>query len=72
MDEYSEEQAAQDIIDTKLKNNYIAFYFVTFTRGGVYKMIVQKYLSSNYASYILFGYSTSKLIYHVKTNRVWL
>lgn len=72
MDEYSEEQAAQDIIDTKLKNNYIAFYFVTFTRGGVYKMIVQKYLSSNYASYILFGYSTSKLIYHVKTNGVWL
>ena len=35
-------------------------------------MIVQKYLSSNYASYILFGYSTSKLIYHVKTNGVWL
>lgn len=68
---YTADQAAQDIIDTKLKNNSTTFFFVDFVNGGRYKMIVQKYDFSSYASYILFGYGTSTLIYRVKTGGIW-
>lgn len=64
--------AAQDIVDNKLKNNYEAFFFVRFNCAGECKMIVQKYLNGNYASYILFGYGTSEIIYHVKRNGIWI
>ena len=68
---YTADQAARDIIDTKLKNSNTTFFFVDFINGSRYKMIVQKYEDSDYASYILFGYGTSTLIYHVKTGGIW-
>lgn len=62
---------ARDIIDNQLPNNDECFYFVSFTSGSRYRMIVQKFISNDYAAYILFGYANTEISYHVKTNRIW-
>lgn len=60
-----------NIIDNQLENNTSCFYFVSFTYGSKYKMIVQKYHDNKYASYILFGYSQSQIIFGRKIDGVW-
>lgn len=62
---------ARDIIDNQLPNNDECFYFVSFTSGSRYRMIVQKFISNDYAAYILFGYANTEISYHVKTNGIW-
>jgi hypothetical protein len=62
---------ARDIIDNQLPNNDECFYFVSFTSGSRYRMIVQKFISNDYAAYILFGYAKAEISYHVKTNGIW-
>lgn len=63
--------AARYIIDNKLPEYADKFFFVSFTAGSRYSMIVQKYFSKNYASYILFGYGVNTISYHVKVNGGW-
>lgn len=48
------------------------FYFVSFSRGSTYEMIVQKTNNSNgYASIILFGYAIRDIVYKTKIDGVW-
>lgn len=62
---------ARDIIDNQLPNDEECFYFISFTSGSRYRMIVQKYINNDYAAYILFGYAKTEISYHVKLNGVW-
>lgn len=69
---YTCDEAARNIVDNKLTNNdNNGFYFVTFTNGQIFKMIVQKYKNDKYASYILFGYGVNAISYHVKEDGRW-
>lgn len=62
---------AQHIIDNQLPADGDKFFFVSFIAGSMYRMIVQKYFSKDYASYILFGYSNDSISYHRKTGGEW-
>ena len=64
------DDVAKNIVDG-LPNNEKCFYFVSYFHGGIKKMLVQKYLSNDYAAYILFGYGIGTISYHVKTNGIW-
>ena len=63
---------AQYIIDNKLPEDSSKFFFVSFTVGSRYRMIVQKYSIKDYASYILFGYSEGNISYHRKVAGKWI
>ena len=63
---------AQHIIDNQLPEDGSKFFFVSFTAGSRYRMIVQKYFSKDYASYILFGYANEAISYHRKTVGKWI
>lgn len=63
--------AAQYIIDNKLPEYADKFFFVSFTAGSRCNMIVQKYSTKDYASYILFGYAEDTISYHRKVNGGW-
>lgn len=63
--------AAQYIIDNKLPEYADKFFFVSFTAGSRCNMIVQKYSTKDYASYILFGYAEDTISYHRKVNGEW-
>lgn len=63
--------AAQYIIDNKLPEYADKIFFVSFTAGSRYTMIVQKYSTKDYASYILFGYAEDTISYHRKVNGGW-
>lgn len=64
------DDVAKNIVDG-LPNNEKCFYFVSYFHGGIKKMLVQKYLSNDYAAYILFGYGIGTISYHVKANGIW-
>ena len=64
--------AARYIIDNKLPEYADKFFFVSFTAGSRCSMIVQKYASKDYASYILFGYAEDTISYHRKVSGEWI
>lgn len=69
-DQYTPKQAAEDIIDNKLNANTQIIQFIGFICASKYFMIVQKH-TSDYCSYILFGYAADNIAYHVKRNGKW-
>ncbi len=67
-------EAAKYIIDNLLPNDTDArnFYFVSFTMQTNDMMIAQKLdFNNGYASFILFGYGISTMIYRTKNNGEW-
>ena len=68
--QYTPKQAAEDIIDNKLNANTQIIQFIGFICASKYFMIVQKH-TSDYCSYILFGYAADNIAYHVKRNGKW-
>ena len=63
---------ARKIIDEKLPNDIDKIFIVTFFSSGTWKMIVQKYANSKYASYILFGYGSESIIFDRKQDDQWI
>ena len=63
--------AARYIVDNKLPEYADKIFFVSFTAGSRCTMIVQKYSTKDYASYILFGYAEDTISYHRKVNGEW-
>lgn len=68
----SSDVVAQYIIDNQLPEDGSKFFFVSFVNGSRCRMIVQKYFSKDYASYILFGYSEGTISYHRKVAGKWI
>lgn len=62
----------EEIIDNKLPNRMKTIFFVHFTFGASYKMIVQKYKNNGYASCIVISYSLSNIMYKRKESGKWL
>lgn len=68
--QYTPKQAAEDIIDNKLNANSQIIQFIGFICASKYFMIAQKH-TSDYCSYLLFGYAADNIAYHVKRNGKW-
>lgn len=68
--QYTPKQAAEDIIDNKLNANTQIIQFIGFICASKYFMIAQKH-TSDYCSYLLFGYAADNIAYHVKRNGKW-
>ena len=71
LDDKAANIAAQYIVDNKLPEYADKIFFVSFTAGSRCIMIVQKYSTKGYASYILFGYAEDTISYHRKVNGEW-
>ena len=48
-----------------------AQYLVSVTKGGKYLMLIQKYTTNSYASYLAISYNSDKPFYGRRVNGVW-